>query len=185
MYKSFFIFVEGQDDGGFFRRIIKPLFEEKYDYHVGIWEHAQKSPKVTRTFINNIKAMSSDYLVADYVYVTDFNDAPCITFRKQAKQRKLNNIDKGKIIVVIKEIEGWYLAGLDDVCSKKCKIPPYNLTDDITKEQFNSLIPKKFQPSRIAFLQEILKYFRIEVAKQKNESFRYFIEDFIKKYVSG
>lgn len=175
MYRRLFILVEGQDDGRFFRRIIKPIFGGKYDF-VNLWESAQKSPKSTRRFVDSINAMSSDYLVADYIFATDINDAPCITHRKQAKQDKINNIDKDKIIVVIKEIESWYLAGLDDMCSKKCRIPLCNTTDHITKKQFNNLIPKKFQSSRIDFLQEILKYFQVEIAKQKNKSFRYFLD---------
>lgn len=175
MYKRLFILIEGSDDGNFFYRIIKPIFEQKYD-DVYLWPHAKKTPKSTRSFIDNINAMSSNSLLAHYIFVTDFNDAPCITFRKQAKQDKLKNIDKGKIIVVIKEIEGWYLAGLDEACSKKCRIPPCNTTNHITKEQFNSMIPKKFESSRIVFLQEILKYFQVETAKQKNKSFRYFLE---------
>lgn len=184
MYKRLFILIEGSDDGRFFNRIIKPVFQTKYN-HVDLWEHAEKSPKSTRQFIDSINSMSSGYLVADYIFVTDINAAPCITYRKQAKQDKFNNVDKDKIIVVIKEIESWYLAGLDDVCSRKYGIRHCRTTDTITKEQFNNLIPKRFEASRIVFLQEILKYFQIEVAKQKNESFRYFIEDFIKKYVSG
>lgn len=179
MYKRLFILIEGPDDGNFFHRIIKPIFEQTYD-HVQLWEHADKSPKSTRSFISNISAMS-----ADYIFITDINDAPCITFRKQAKQSKLKNLDQDKIIVVIKEIESWYLAGLDDACSKKCGIRPCNTTDTIIKEQFNNMTPRKFNSSRVDFLQEILKYFQVETAKQKNESFRYFLEDFFEKYASG
>ena len=184
MYRRLFILIEGSDDGRFFDRIVKPIFEEKYD-SVNILEHAQKPPKVTRTFINNINAMSSDYLVADYVYVTDINNAPCITYRKQAKHRKLNILNKDRILVVVKEIESWYLAGLDEVCSRKCGVPFCPKTDDTTKEQFNRLIPKKFDSSRIVFLQEILKNFQVETAKQKNESFRYFLTDFLIKHGLG
>lgn len=177
MYRRLFILIEGPDDGGFFRRIIKPIFEYRYDY-VDILEHAQKPPKITKNFIDNINSMSSDELVADYIFVTDINDAPCITFRKQAKQSKLKNLDQGKIIVVIKEIESWYLAGLDNTCSKKCGIRPCNSTDAIIKEQFDNMTPKKFSSSRIDFLQEILKYFQVEIARQKNKSFRYFLEKY-------
>ena len=184
MYRTLTIFIEGSDDGRFFGRIIKPIFEGKYD-HVGIWEYAQKFPRKTRSYINNINAMSSGNIVADYIYVTDFNDAPCFTYRKQAKQSKLPNLDKEKIIVARKEIEGWYLAGLDETCSKKCGIIHCQSTDTITKEQFNNLIPKKFESSRIDFCQEIIKYFNLEIAKRKNESFRYFLEDFLKNYIFG
>jgi len=40
------------------------------------------------------------------------------------------------------------------------------------------LIPKKFT-SRIDFMSEILKKFSIEIAKQKNNSFQYFVEKYM------
>lgn len=89
----------------------------------------------------------------------------------------MRNIENDKIIVVIKEIESWYLAGLDDEEYKRFEMHTLSNTDDITKEQFNDLIPKKFD-SRIDFLLEILKSFSIEIAKQKNKSFRYFSEKY-------
>ena len=178
MYRRLFILIEGPDDGGFFRRIIKPIFEYRYDY-VDIFEHAQKPYKITKNFIDNINSMASDEIMADYIFVTDIDDAPCITFRKQVKQNKLENLDKDKILVVIKEIESWYLAGLDSECCKKLRISSPNNTNDIAKEQFNRLIPKKFEESRIDFLQEILKYFQVEIAKQKNASFRYLLEKYV------
>lgn len=77
--------------------------------------------------------------------------------------------------MVIKKIESWYLAGLDDSPCKQLGIPSYTNTEDITKEQFNRLMSKKFD-SRIDFMQEILKYFQVEIAKQKNKSFNYLLE---------
>jgi len=87
----------------------------------------------------------------------------------------LKNIDGDKILVVIREIESWYMAGLDTKPSKNLgikKIP--KTTEDITKEQFYSLIPQKF--SRIDFMREVLKNFSIQTAKQKNKSLKYCIE---------
>ncbi len=114
---------------------------------------------------------------ADYIYVTDIDNSPCIVDKKK-KTCNLRNIDSDKIIVVIKEIESWYLGGLGDEESKKLKMHrTFSNTDDITKEQFNDSIPKKFN-SRINFLLEILNFFSIEIAKQRNKSFRYFIEKY-------
>ena len=87
------------------------------------------------------------------------------------------NIDNDKMIVVIKEIESWYLAGLDNEVCRQLKINNFADTDNVTKEKFNALIPKKFT-SRIDFMSEILKYFSIEIAKQKNNSFQYFVEKY-------
>jgi len=77
---------------------------------------------------------------------------------------------------VRKEIESWYLAILDDGKCKEFGVPSFR-TDDVTKEQFNGLIPKKFD-SGIDFMREILKSFDIEIAKRKNRSFKYFAEKY-------
>ena len=82
--------------------------------------------------------------------------------------------------MVIKEIESWYLAGSDDVISRKFGVRPFNITNTVTKEQFNDMFSKKFA-SRIDFMIEILKCFSIEKAKEKNRSFRYFIEKYFCK----
>jgi len=152
-YKRLFICVEGNDDERFFNEIFIPKFKEKYD---------------------TVKIIA---MGADYIYLTDINDSPCITAKKEETQSKYKNIDNDKIIVVIKEIESWYFAGLDNTVCRQLKIKNFANTDNVTKEKFNTLFPKKFT-SRIDFMSEILKNFSIEIAKQKNKSFRYFVENY-------
>ena len=168
-YKRLFIWVEGPDDKRFFDELIKPIFEKKYNL-VEVREYAELKREKIDNFLRSIKAMN-----ADYFYVTDINQAPCITAKKEKVRGKFKNLDEDRIIVVIKEIESWYLAGLDDANSRKFRISSFRKTDGITKEQFNVLIPKNFD-SRIDFMFEILKCFSTEIAKQKNKSFRYFLE---------
>jgi len=171
-YNQLFILIEGDDDENFFKQIIKPRLEkEKYNL-VRLWKYAHIKKERVNNFLKSIKAMG-----ADYIYVADINRAPCVTGRKQEIQDKLKDISTDRIIVVIMEIESWYLAGLDSANSKQFEISFSNATDNLTKEQFNSLILKKFD-SRIDFMAEILKYFSIEIAKQRNGSFRYFIEKY-------
>ena len=170
-YKRLFIWVEGEDDARFFEKIMEPKLQKKYNFVETRRYAALKKEKIDN-FLKSIKAMG-----ADYIYVTDINNSPCVTAKKPEIQNKLRNIDGDRIIVVIKEIESWYLGGLDDTESRKFGIPTFSVTDDITKEKFNSLIPKQFG-SRIDFMLEILKIFSIEIAKQKNRSFRYFIEKY-------
>lgn len=169
-YNRLFIWVEGDDDLKFFDEVIKPTFETKYDL-VEVRPYARLKREKVNNYLKSIKAMR-----ADYIFVADINQAPCVTARKQEIEENFRNADKDKMIVTIKEIESWYIAGLDDVCCRRCGIPHLNTTDNITKEQFNELIPRKFRASRIDFLQEILKYFQTEIAKQKNQSFGYFLE---------
>ena len=168
-YKTLYIFVEGEDDKRFFERIVKPMFQGKYD-SVEVYKYAQEKNKKVNSFLRSVKGMN-----ADYIYASDINRAPCVTAKKQDVQSKFRDIDEDRIIVVIREIESWYLAGLDDTSSKNLGILPCGATDTVTKEQFNDLIPKKFD-SRIDFMQEIMKCFQIETGKQKNTSFRYFFE---------
>lgn len=165
-----YIWVEGDDDERLFEEIIKPRLQKKYN-SVKVVCYAKTNKKKVRSFLNSIRARNNEY-----IYIADINRAPCITFKKQKIQNKLRNIDEDRIAVVVKEIEGWYLAGLGKTESKKLRIRAPSTTDNITKEQFNGLIPNKFRSSRIDFMREILKYFSTEVAKQKNKSFKYFIE---------
>jgi hypothetical protein len=75
---------------------------------------------------------------------------------------------------VVKEIESWYLAGLDKNTSKKCGIrKKIGTTDNITKEHFNHLIPRNMP--RTDFIQKILENYDVEIAKERCESFGYFL----------
>ena len=170
-YKRLLILVEGDDDVRFFDKIIKPRLQKKYSLvEVRPYANLPKKKNKINNLVKSFKAMN-----ADYIYVADINNAPCVTAKKQKIRNKLRAVDGDRIIVVIKEIESWYCAGLRDEDLKKFKIYSYKTTDTITKDQFNKLIPKVFT-SRIDFMLEILKWFSIEIAKQKNKSFCYFIE---------
>ena len=171
-YKRLFIWVEGEDDVRFFNKIIKPLLEKKYSL-VEVRSYARMAIKKMNGFLRSIKAMN-----AEYIYVTDINDAPCITAKKQQIQSQLKNITKERIVVVRKEIESWYLAGIGDAHSEKLKIRSFRNTDSVSKEYFDNLLPRGFD-SKIDFMLEILKYFSIKTARQKNKSFRYFIDNYV------
>ena len=173
MHKMLFLLIEGNDDERFFDTIIKPVMKEKYDY-VELWKHAQEPPKRIVDFIKSIEQMN-----ADYIYIADIDGVPCITKKKQKIMHDINRINSDNIIIVKREIESWYLSGLNKNSAKKCGIKSLNCTDQITKKAFNDLIPKKFD-SRIDFMIEILKLFSLTVAKEKNQSIKYFIDKEIK-----
>jgi hypothetical protein len=164
-----FLFIEGNDDERFIETVLKSKFEEKYG-SVFLWKYSQQPNKKIADFIKNIIAMG-----AEFIYLGDVNHEPCVTAKKQSIVDRLKNINEERIFVAVKEIESWYLAGLDKNSSEGLGIKGFTLTDDITKEQFNNLIPRRFD-SRIDFMYEILKNFSIEKGKRKNKSFRYFIK---------
>ena len=176
---ALYIFVEGDDDERFFREILFPRLKEKYS-NIKIVKYARKSKKseYIKRFIQSILSMKGNY-----IYVTDINDSPCVTAKKQEIKNRIRNIDGNKILVVIKEIESWYMAGIDRNSAKNLGIKDKDFrtiertTETITKEQFNSLIPKKFS-SRIDFMREILKKFSINIAKNKTRSLKYCIEKY-------
>lgn len=171
-YKRLFILIEGNDDERLFQRIIKNGLQEKYD-DIKLWKYSEEPYKRRKDFLRSINSMG-----ADYIYIADYDEnTRCITAKKQGVKNKIENINEDRIMVVINEIESWFLAGLNNNWCRRFKIPSYTNTDNITKEQFNSLIAKKFD-SRIVSMREILKCFSIETAIQKNESFKYFIEKY-------
>ena len=79
---------------------------------------------------------------------------------------------------MVKEIESWYLAGLDEKALKKLGIHKrIRTTDNVTKEEFNQLIPKNMP--RIEFMRKILESYNVEIAKERNRSFGYFLNKWI------
>jgi hypothetical protein len=175
-YKLLHIFLEGDDDERFCSSIIKPRLEGKYDF-VQFYCYAAKTPKKIENFIKSIAARNADFFI-----MTDINHSPCITHKKEElkkKKIKYKTLNGDNIIVVIKEIESWYLAGLTAKGLEKLNInSKIKETDNLTKEQFDRLIPSKFV-SRIDFMQEVLKHFHLETARRKNKSFNYFFEKYI------
>jgi len=143
------------------------IFEKKYDL-VQLWAYANETKKRVNNLLKSIKAMN-----ADYYFISDINNFSCISAIKQKLSNKYNYLDNNKIIVIIMEIESWYLSGLSKESETKLKVKSYDSTDGLSKETFNRVIPSKFS-SRIDFIQEILKCFNINIAVRKNKSFNYF-----------
>ncbi|MCK5177827.1 MAG: hypothetical protein KAQ92_08945 [Candidatus Aenigmarchaeota archaeon] len=116
-----YIWVEGNDDVRFFEKIIKPIFEKKYD-SIKIIKCAGKTKEHTNNYIKSIESMKDDY-----IFVRDINSSPCVTIKKEKTQKIFKKVDKNKIIVVVREIESWYLAGISDENLKKFKMnnPPF------------------------------------------------------------
>lgn len=172
-YQRLFILVEGLDDSRFCNKIIKTRFKPKYDY-ISIHEYSNQNKDFILKFIKSINSMG-----ADYIFISDFNKENCITAKKQKILCKYKNkLDENNIVIVKEEIESWYMAGMDDTQSKLLEIPKIKETNNFTKEHFNDFQQLKNR-SRIDLMVEMLKSYNIKIAKQKNKSFKYFIEKYL------
>jgi hypothetical protein len=167
MKRRLFILVEGQDDVRFFGRLIKPLLAPRYDSVEIIAYACTKREKVNR-FLESVAQMKNDY-----IFVADIDFEHSVRDKKQILYYRFSNIDGRSIVIVIKEIESWYYAGISGTLAREMGISDTGSTDELTKEDFNRLIPRRFD-SRIDFMFEILKSFSLKTAARKNHSFDYF-----------
>jgi hypothetical protein len=164
--KRLYIFVEGPDDERFFEHVVVPLLKQRYAY-VKIVQWAGIRP------IERLRRIRNLGQSADWLFVTDNNLSPCVTVRKQKLQEQMPTIDVARIFVVVESIEGWYWAGVDETSRKKLKIRKLGSTEQLTKDYFRQLRPRRYQ-SNIDFMAELLKHYSIETAKASNRSFAYF-----------
>jgi hypothetical protein len=171
-YRLLFLFVEGNDDQLFFEKVVLPPLENQ-GYHVQIYQYARETRHKVNDFIRSINAMP----MADYLFFADYDErAPCISARVATLIQTYASLERAKVRIVVRELEGWYLAGIDDEVSRGLKIQVFSDTDELTKEKFDVLSPRKFQTNRIDFMQELLKHFDFAIARRKNGSFEYFAE---------
>ena len=178
-FKQLYIFIEGNDDEDFVKTVIKPLINKK---NIKTWKYSKKKKEKIINFITSIKSMG-----ADYIFITDFDERDCLENRIKEVLNEYSNLDNHCLAIVKNEIESWYISGInydieiDNECPKRLrKISIPDDTEKITKEDFIKMIPPSFKGSKIAFMQEILNCFDISIAKERNNSFNCFINDFIK-----
>jgi hypothetical protein len=174
MKKRLFILVEGEDDIRFFGRIIKPLLAPSY-HSVEIIPYASIKREKVSKFLKSVVLMNNDY-----IFVADIDQERSVRDKKQILFYRFSDIDGRSIVIVIREIESWYLAGISIDAAQELGIADLSSTDEITKEDFNARIPARFD-SRIDFMFEILKSFSLETAVRKNTSFRFFVS----RYLAG
>lgn len=172
-YRQLILCVEGTEDEIFFRNVVGPHLERTYDY-VRIILHALKATKKCSSILNGVRRISG----TDLLWVCDSDKAPCVTVRKDKVERSLPAIVDHPIVVVVKVIESWFLAGVDTEGSRILGIRSLPTTDSITKEAFSDLRPSSIETNR-EFMLAILEHFSVETAQRKNRSFRYFCQKYL------
>lgn len=172
MNECIYVFIEGDKDERFFNALIRPILGQRYATVV-LWQYAQRSKDDVNKALKNVRDRKADCL-----FLKDIDTCPCITARKQNLLTIYKTrIDLSWAVVVVREIESWYLAGLDDESRQELGISVnrHRHTDDLTKELFENLMPPRFD-SIVDFMEEILNRFRINTAKGRNRSFGYLMD---------
>jgi hypothetical protein len=171
---SLYILLEGNDDERFFRILLRPYLERKYR-KVRFWKYAREKRSHTLKFIKSLQKMD-----VDFIYVRDIDSAPSVRTKKQEiGEWYAHAVPDQVIVIVVMEIESWYLAGPDPDYLSHFGIQIEESTDTLTKEAFNRLIPLRM--SRIEFMNELLKHYSIDSGITHNASFNFFVQRWIRK----
>lgn len=174
--KTVVYLVEGNRDIDFVNEVVKKRIINTGTYDRIIPYKYKNIPKSdNEKFIKSLRAIGSDILC-----MADINSSSSIEERKEKlKKDDVGDVPDNCIVIVIKEIESWYLAGLDGECCRKLRIGHMARTDTIGKEECHTLIAKSKFGSRQACMSEILKRYDIEIARGKNKSFYYFYTTYL------
>ena len=165
-YKAIYVLLEGDDDQRFAASVIVPRLEQTYQV-VNIVKYAQMKNEKFVAYLTSIRGMGAEYII-----LADIDGEPCVTKKKQKIAQAYKSAEIEKIIVVRREIESWYLAGLNAETSKKLKVAIGNDTEVIAKEHFDELIPRAFL-NRTDFMVEILRCYSVNTALTRCKSFQY------------
>jgi hypothetical protein len=169
--RRLFILVEGNDDDRFFSRIIRPLFADMYASVEIVMYACMKNEKVNR-FVRSIIEMGHEFMLC-----ADIDREESVRAKKKVLNERYGLFENDHMVIIIKEIESWYLAGLDERAQQRLGIRQYGSTDHITKEIFNGMIPRHYT-SRIAFMGDIITLFSPLAARERNRSFAFFCQKY-------
>lgn len=172
MYTKLYIYVEGNDEENFFNNIIGPDISN-YD-KIEIRKHRNIRKEMVKQLIAKHRSQTNEF-VSDYIFLYDQGSSRCVIEKKDNIMGVYNFLERNKTIIVGKEIEGWYLAGINKENCRKLGIKYMESTDHINKEAFSNMKPRKFD-SLIDFKRELLKLYDIQLAMKRNNSFKFFLK---------
>jgi len=165
------VLVEGSDDIRFFERVLVPLLKDRYGA-VRLVPYAC----LRRTAVDHL-LRGFARLGEAYVIVADIDAERSVRAKKRVVLARFAEADPAAIAVVVVEIESWYLAGADDGFLARSRVQPLASTDDLTKEAFNALIPRRYV-SRVGFMLDLLDGYSVERGAERNRSLGFFLSRF-------
>lgn len=170
-YRALHVFVEGNDDRRFFEAVCSPLVQS--DAEVVIHEWASSPRERTAKLLASLPHIDArpDNEVA-FLFFADANGCPCPTVRKERLIERFPNLPQDRIIVVVRMIEGWYLAGLDGEACEELGCNELRDTNSVDKSGFEAALG---EPPTIDLMEHVLEHHDRNVARRKNASFAYFL----------
>jgi hypothetical protein len=170
--KRLVVWVEGDRDLRFFEVVVKPRLALAF-FQVLVKTYRQMKRVDVNRFLHTFSRQGFGC-----IFVADLNSAPCVTSRKQKLKEHYPGLMDDDIVVVSREIESWYLAGLTTDGATPLKVECPASTDRLTKEDLDRLRLPRFD-SELDFLLELLKCFDATEACKRNKSFEHFQRRFL------
>lgn len=166
-FPSLYLLVEGPDDQRFFQseiidRTIKQLYRT---VHVITWTNEPRDD-----LVNLVSGIIRNE--GHYIFLLDKDSAfVCLEAVRQYALQRCPNINSSRILIVIREIESWYLAGIDSSLATRFDLSIPADTSDLAKSRLEQVARTLKFASPADFMVEILKTFSITNARGRNASF--------------
>jgi hypothetical protein len=174
-FTQLFVWVEGPDDQRFVDTILRPRLEELYDWVEVVPYSGMANEKITK-WIESIRSIND----ATYAFLADNDQSACVPAKKEELVRRIKSLQPSRIVIVVEEIEAWYLAGLAAEGRERLGINEMANTDNVNKEAFD-LHRRPDYGSRVDWMIEMLRHYSLEEGCSRNSSLGRFVARFISR----
>jgi hypothetical protein len=130
------VLVEGPRDERFARCVLSRVFRPRYQLAVSEYAGALKS--VIDGLIRGFREQGEEYIL-----LADLDNEPCIVRKVDQIVQRFPSAEPRRIQVVVREIEGWYLAGLSKSACAELHLLHHRIkqgTDRLVKEDVQGLL---------------------------------------------
>ncbi|MCW6169320.1 MAG: hypothetical protein LVQ96_04370 [Thermoplasmatales archaeon] len=162
-----YFFVEGFYDGRFFRAIIDNIFK---NLPAKIIQYFIKRDEKVDRYIISLDAQHISFL---FIADEDPDHFSSKESRINELTRRFPRLPREKIVLIVPEIEGWYIAGLPSQKARSLEIRNLPDPDNCSKEKFVSILPRN--TDGIPIRSEMLENYDLALAMSKSTSFQEFV----------
>lgn len=161
-----YLWVEGDDDERFVKSIFVPYLT-KFE-HTQVVRYASMKDKKISDFLKSVDKMN-----AASFFFADRDSAATIDDRVSGLRRRYSIPDTCQVIIVCREIEGWYLAGIDNLGDRRRWDGDAGVdVNAVTKATFNSGQPRRFRV-RTEWMIELLRSHEPSSASMRSPSYQF------------